>query len=328
MRLIAVLATLLTLGTAAQAQCVGKNLIDALPADDRAALTALTEAQPFATGNFWLATKGTQTVHLIGTYHFDDPRHAATLATLTPLIAGATTLLVEAGPVEEQALKDRIARDPGVLIRSSGKTLPEQVPEAEWQAIAAAATARGIPPFMAAKLQPWYLAVSLGIPPCAMAQVLTGKGLDAQIIAAATAAGIPVAALEPYDTIFRIFDRFSPEDQVSLIRASLATEHLSTDMAVTTADAYFREDTRLIWELTRLLSRDMPGFTPAELDAEFARMEDALMITRNRAWIPVIEAAAAKGPVLAAFGALHLSGQSGVLALLQQNGWTLTRQPL
>jgi uncharacterized protein YbaP (TraB family) len=63
------------------------------------------------------------------------------------------------------------------------------------------------------------------------------------------------------------------------------------------------------------------------VETEFAAMEDSLMIRRNRAWIPVLTRAAAKGPVLAAFGALHLSGAEGVLALLQAEGWTLERLP-
>jgi uncharacterized protein YbaP (TraB family) len=56
-------------------------------------------------------------------------------------------------------------------------------------------------------------------------------------------------------------------------------------------------------------------------------MEDALMVQRNQAWIPVLTRAAADGPVLAAFGALHLSGDQGVLALLQAEGFTLERLP-
>ena len=55
-----------------------------------------------------------------------------------------------------------------------------------------------------------------------------------------------------------------------------------------------------------------------------AKLEEALMISRNRAWIPVIEEAAAQGPVVAAFGALHLSGEDGVLNLLAKDGWTVT----
>jgi uncharacterized protein YbaP (TraB family) len=75
-------------------------------------------------------------------------------------------------------------------------------------------------------------------------------------------------------------------------------------------------------------SRSLPGYTPERIDAEFARMEELLMAARNRAWIPVLTDAAAAGPVFAAFGALHLSGEDGVLNLLQAEGFTLEELPL
>jgi uncharacterized protein len=78
----------------------------------------------------------------------------------------------------------------------------------------------------------------------------------------------------------------------------------------------------------RYQSLQLPDQPPEVVMAEFARMEDALMIRRNRSWIPVIEDAAAKGPVFAAFGALHLSGQDGVLNLLQGAGFKIERLEL
>lgn len=324
-RILATLAALFFLAGHAYAQCVGQNLIEALSPADRAMLDAATAKSPYPAGNYWRATRGDQTVTLIGTYHFDDPRHAATITALTPMIAAASTVLVEAGPDEEAALQAHLARDPGAMLITSGPTLPEQLAEADWQALAAAMRARGIPPFMAAKFQPWYIAAVLGIPPCAMATAASSKGLDGMVIDAATNAAVPIKALEPYDTIFGIFGGMSNEDQLSMIKSTLVLEEFSTDFSVTLADTYFSQDTRLIWEFMRQQALAMPGYTQAQIDGEFARMEEALMSKRNRAWIPVIAAAAAQGPTFAAFGALHLSGQDGVLALLEREGFKLER---
>ena len=78
----------------------------------------------------------------------------------------------------------------------------------------------------------------------------------------------------------------------------------------------------------RFISYDMPGYTRDQIDADFARMEELVSSSRNRAWIPVLTEAAASGPVFTAFGALHLSGQDGVLNLLQKEGFTLEELPL
>lgn len=324
-RLVPIALCLMGLALPAHAECVGQNLVatmDAAPRDD---LMARTHAVPYAQGNFWKATKDGQEITLIGTYHMDDPRHAETLARLEPALAAAKTVMVEAGPEELSALKDRLGREPGLMVITDGPTLPEQLPPEVWDKLSAAMQARGVPGFMAAKMQPWYLSMVLSIPPCALQAMGEDRGLDAMVIEAAGARGLPVKALEPYDTIFSIFDALKREEQLSMITTSLALEDQSEDLSVTMAEAYFAEEPRLIWEFSREMALSLPDYTPERVAHEFGVMEAAMMNRRNQAWIPVLTAAAAEGPVLAAFGALHLSGDQGVLALLQAEGFALER---
>ena len=318
----------LCLATPLAAQCVGSNLITALPAAEQAALRARADLQPFANGNFWRASRGDEVIHIIGTYHFDDPRHDATMAILAPVLASAQTLLVEAGPEEEAALIARMSAEPSLMINTDGPTLPQLLPPAEWQRLSEALNNRGIPPFMAAKFRPWYLSMMLSIPPCDIELAATAKGLDGLLIDAAIAQGLNVKALEPYDTIFGIFGAMTVADQLAMITSTLALEDKSTDMSITLADTYFAQEGRLIWEFTRDLTQKLPGYTPEQVEKDFTVMEEALMKKRNRAWIPVIEAAAAQGPVLVGFGALHLSGEAGVLNLLADQGYEIDLLPL
>lgn len=322
------LLALLLLTSPLAAQCSGKNLIETLPAAELETLRAAADAAPHAIGNFWAAKRGDEVIHLIGTYHFDDPRHQVTLTALAPWLENAQTLLVEAGPDEEAALKSRLAREPELMVNIDGPTMPEILPPADWARLSQALSDRGIPPFMAAKFRPWYLTMLLGIPACDMANAASAKGLDAQLIASAQAQGLKIAALEPYDTVFGIFDTMPQQDQVDMITSALAMESKSADMSVTLADAYFAQDSRLIWEFLRAETLKLPDYAPERVQKEFDAMEESLMISRNRAWIPVIEAAAKTGPVVVAFGALHLSGQQGVLHLLEAQGYLVERLPL
>lgn len=324
-RLFCALSALLLLALPAAAECRGRNLLaDLSPTEDRALEAAVAE-QPHAEGNLWRATRGDSVLHLVGTYHLDDPRHDAAMATLRPLLDAATTLLVEAGPDEEQALRRAMAERPELMYLTEGPSLMQRLPPADWDALAAAMEARGMPAFMAAKLQPWYVSLMLGVPACGLAEAMQANGLDHRLMDAAAAAGVPVRALEPYDTLFGLFASLSESEQIEMIRTALLMEDRAADHAVTLSDLYFAEDSRRMWELLRLQARDMPGYTREKADAEFARMEELLMSRRNRAWLPVIEAAAAQGPTIAAFGALHLSGHEGVLALLEGAGWQLER---
>jgi uncharacterized protein len=312
----------------ALAQCEGENILESLPPGELAALQARADAAPFAQGNFWRASRGDAEITIIGTYHLGDARHDRTMEALGPLITEARTVLVEAGPEEEAKLMARMAEDPSGMLIMSGPSLMEQLPPEDWARLSKAMEERQIPSFMAAKFQPWYISVLLSVPPCAMASLTEQTGLDHQVMAAAKNAGVPIRALEPYDTVLRLFGGMAAQDQIEMVKTSLVMESRAADSAVTLADAYFAENCRIVWELLQDQALTLPGYTPERVESEFGMMEEMLMNSRNRAWIPVLEGAATEGPVLAAFGALHLSGEEGVLNLLAREGWALERLPL
>lgn len=186
---------------------------------------------------------------------------------------------------------------------------------------------RGIPSALAEKLRPWFVSMMLSIPPCALQLAAADGGLDARMIEAATTAALAIVALEPFDTALGLFDGLTLDEQILMIRNALQVEPQSEDFLTTTADAYFKGESRLIWEFSRHIALALPGADMAQTNADFIRAEAVLMSDRNRAWIPRIIAALHDGPAFAAFGALHLSGDAGVLALLQAEGFTITPLP-
>lgn len=313
----------LTPATSPAAECNGRDLIAALPAESQAALRARAEV-PFARGNLWTATKDGGSITLVGTYHLNDPRFDPVIAALGPVLDKASALLVEAGPEEETALKAKIAAEPGLILLPQGPTLPERMTETDWQRLSDALKARGMVPFMVAKMQPWLVASMLEMPACMFPLAAgTDQGLDKRLMAEADRRGVPIHSLEPFDTVLKIFANFSTEDQLAMLNQTVAADADSADMAATLSAAYFAGESRLFWEFSRQEMTHLPGMTPTEVDREMGLVEVAMITSRNEAWIPVLEQAARKGPVLAAFGALHLPGEKGVLNLLAQQGWTV-----
>jgi uncharacterized protein len=311
------------------AECRGQDLLPGLPPEHRAAIATALDKTPYARGNAWRATRGSQVVDIVGTYHFDDPRHDLVMAALRPQIDVASVVLVEAGPQETDQLKSEMATRPDLLFIMKGPTLPELLPDADWRALSDALAERGVPAMFAAKMQPWYATMMLSTPPCMMAELAGGetRGLDIRIIERAQERRIPIRALEPYDTAFKLFQNLPQDLQVEMIRMTLAMGDQSDDMMTTLTKAYFDEDARVTWEFGRIAAYEMPDMTHEKVDADYAVLEQALMIQRNESWIPVIEDAARKGRVFAAFGALHLSGDHGVLALLEKAGFRIERRP-
>lgn len=338
------LATFLALSVApvsAGAMCTGDDLLASMAADKRAALMAAADAVPNSHGILWQAERPDARVILLGTYHMNDPRHAAIVTRIDDFLPDSAALLVEAGPEEEARLKKAMAEDVGVMINTSGPTLPERLSPEEWKSLSAAALERGLPPFMAAKMKPWVLTMMLSMSPCMLAeQQAAGKmnGLDAQVMDRARAAAVPITALEPWDTVLRLFAGLSPQDELDMVRGSLLSARTADDNAATLANAYFNEVPQLIWELSRQMALDAGEMAPETVAAQMALAQEILMDQRNRAWVPVIEQTLAEAgasgtggaPVQAvvAVGALHLPGEQGLLSLLAARGFTLTRLPL
>ncbi|MEO1639426.1 MAG: TraB/GumN family protein [Pseudomonadota bacterium] len=325
------LVTAFTLTTAAlpvAAACTGESYFDRLTAEQRSTLDQAVADIPFSEGLIWTATKDADTITVVGTMHIFDPRLEAIRARVADAVTSSDIVLVEATPEDEAALQELIVTDPGRLFIVDGPTLPEQLDPETWEMIAAAATERGIPGFMAAKMQPWYLSLMLAIPPCAMTDMAAGvRGLDQMIMDDATAAGVPLQAVESFMTLFEIFQTETLEDQVDMLRVNLMTPDLQQEMFVAMLDRYFAEDVGRLWEMSRLAVSEIPELDPVEGAAMFAEMEEGLLNQRNRNWIPVIlEATEAHDEIVLAVGAAHLIGDEGVLQLLQNDGWTLTRQ--
>lgn len=314
------------------AECVGRNLMDALPAGRMAEIRARADAAPFARGLLWQATKGEARIVLVGTYHFGDDRLDPMLDRLRPEVAGAAALLVEAGPTEEAALEKALRADPTLMADPTGPTLPERLDKPDWDRLSAAMTARGVPAVVTSRLRPWYVATMLGLSPCMLRQAAEGAqiaGLDHRLIDAAGAAGTPVRALEPWDTLFKVFSGMTPREEVEMIRSALPQAEQADDYATTLTDAYFDGEVWLLWEFGRFDAYDTSGLSRSEVDEMMDLTQRQLMDSRNSAWIaPLTQAAEAAGgagkPVVAAFGALHLPGEHGVLKLLQDRGWTIS----
>jgi uncharacterized protein YbaP (TraB family) len=176
---------------------------------------------------------------------------------------------------------------------------------------------------MVLRMQPWYVMILLGMAGC-NGTIDPNGGLDMRLIRAAEAAGLPVAAVEPSDTILTLFSDVSRADQIALLSSAIAEVDQTGNALATLTEAYFRGEVRLIWEFTVWQAAQRPGVTPEEVAQEAALMDEVMIAGRNRAWIPVIETAAEAGPIFVAVGALHLPGEEGVLNLLARNGWQIT----
>ncbi|MFW2588675.1 TraB/GumN family protein [Sagittula sp. SSi028] len=327
-RLFILLAALCGLATAGQAQCTGTDIRSQLTEAEQAEVAQRLAQTPYPTGNHWIATRGEERLHLIGTVHLSDDRLDGPAERLAPIIQDASLLLLEMNAEDSATLEAQIASDPSLFLLD-GQSLPDLLDQADWVQLSNALEARGMPPFMGARMKPWYVSVLLSMPACMASQVAEMNGLDHRLEQIAEDAGVATASLEPYDTAIRLFAEIPMETQLSMIRAALAPSDVNEDLFETLLATYFTEDHALGQLVLEVVSPRVTPLDDAENEAVFDSMNDALLTARNTAWITALEQALAdtEGTVVAAFGAAHLAGETGVLALLEAEGYALERAP-
>ena len=316
----------MTMPAMASALCSAEGFENLMAAEDLAELHTLSAQTPFGAGLYWTAEKDGTELVLLGTMHLPDPRHDALLARVAPDLERSDILLVEATLEDQAALQTQIANNPDMMMITNGPSLIDQLDETTWNIIREASIARDLPGFMAAKMQPWALSMTLAIPPCAMAAMTANDaGLDGMLMVRAAELNIPVAALEAWQDMLALLMAGTFEEQLAALRLSVVEPAIQDAMISTLMDSYFEGETAYGWHISKYVIDFMPDADPAEFDAQMQQLEDELLTARNQNWIPVIKnAVQSHDAVFVAFGAAHLMGETGVLQLLENDGWTVT----
>ncbi|MEO9827005.1 MAG: TraB/GumN family protein [Paracoccaceae bacterium] len=320
---LVLLTALLALPIQAMAQTCGtRDLIAELGDQDRARLDALVAPHAYPEGNFWTATKGDTTVTVAGTIHIPDPRLAPIVEMLKDTVTNADLLILEATAEDEAGLQSLAAEKPEMFFITEGPTLIEILGEEDWARVNDRLSAMGIPGFFAAKFQPWYLSLTLAIPPCAITAIQSGgRGLDRQLEEIAVGANVPLAALDNTEAVLQIFANEPLEDQIDGLMITLEIQSDGDATSSTLIEAYFDGRVRETWEFGRIQVEQAGIENGAEL---FEEVNQSLLIGRNEDWEPKMNAMIEGNQnVVIAVGAAHLSGESGVLKALERAGYTL-----
>lgn len=196
---------------------------------------------------------------------------------------------------------------------TDGTTLESHIGSKLYQRAVAAMAAQGMPEIMVAGMKPWAVAVILMTPP-----TRTGMVLDLLLYQRALADGKPVDGLETPMEQMGVFDQLSAKDQVALLEDTL--DKLSTihRMLEELKAAYLARDLKRLVEISDASMRDSdPGLVE--------RFNNKLITERNHRMVERLRPRLRRGRQFIAVGALHLPGEHGLLRLLDQQGYRVTR---
>lgn len=332
-RFVAPTLAWLGLAAGAAADCGGgRDLLAELETSDPAAwrqVMAEAQAEPDAVGVYWrIEAPGAAPSYLLGSYHVPHPLIDQTPAAPMKALAGARAMLMEMAPQEAARLGAILQSDPGLLANldhpSLKTVMEEQLGAGAFDPVEAALTALGLPAGQAAALRPWFVAISLATPSCAMADLAGGAGaMDMRFARRAGELGLPVIGMETWETLLPTLqrDEWSPE---SLAALELAARDVGRgrDLHTTAARLYVAETVWPIWTFGQWEARR------AGLDAGADESRQLLIKDRNLRFVEAATPELRRGGVFVIVGAMHLGGEGGMLELLRARGFEVAREPL
>jgi uncharacterized protein YbaP (TraB family) len=312
----------------AAAQCGGADLLARMKIADPAGHAALfQQAHAVANprGKFWRVRRdGTPDSYLFGTFHDTGIARQPISPAVARALESARLMLVEVSTEEQARMQARMAGDPAFVIDTSRTGLSGQLTAAEQAVAERALAARGVTLQIADKLRPWMLFSLLAVPQCVLREAQQGEPtLDALLISNAAGAGIPVVGLETYqqaiDSIASIPTDMMDELLLEMLRDLSGEE----DARRTSVELYQAGEIAAIWEFSVISGAETVG--AARSREIFDQLAELLLGTRNRAWMDIMLPQLEAGGVFAAFGAMHLVGEAGVIELLRAEGFEVTR---
>lgn len=254
------------------------------------------------------------TVYLAGSVHLLSSEYYP-LAPAFDEAFSASDLLVE--EVDMAEMLDPAAQ--AMLLRRgmmpSGQTLESVLSPDTMTAVRAKVTELGLPLQPLQLFKPWSLALTLQGLEWQKAGFNAELGLDRHFYDLARTAGKAVQGLETLEFQIGQFDGLPMPLQDRMLAETLR------EMA-TTKDAV--GDLARAWK-----AGDAPAIEKVvlkDLESE-PEMYQRLLVARNNAWLPKIEALFARPrPAMVIVGAAHIVGRDGLLQKLRAKGYTVTQQ--
>jgi uncharacterized protein len=305
-------------------QCGGKDMLAEMAAKepqlhkrvmDQAAKLENTEAI------LWKVEKtGVAPSFLFGTIHMPDKRVATLQEKAQAAFNGAKTVALEIANTSDSALMEAMGKVPELLAYTDGSTLEGQLTPDEYKKVQALVAKSGMPGELATLLKPWLVSMLMSISDCQRLQLVAGAdALDKRLEKDAKARGATIVGLETAEGQLSALASVPNDQQILMLKSGLVYADRTDDMTETLVQLY----------LTRKLGATMPfqfalgeksGITPAAFDG----FNKILLVDRNAKMRDAAKPLFDKGEAFVAVGALHLSGKTGLVALLREAGYTVT----
>lgn len=267
--------------------------------------------EPFGQGLLWrISGKGKADSFVLGTIHIADARVSTLAPPVRDTLARSRTLATE--PLAETF----DARVSELEEFDDGRRLETLVGTEAFGQLRDELTAQGMPERVIKRLKPWAAMMRIARQP----RNGDEPTLDEHLLRAAQGRRMRVISLELVEEQIASFDAIPLDSQVAMLKHVLRNRDAIAATAEPTIGAWLRGD---LAALARIADRSVERHPAMEYHyRQFERhlIRNRTLLMHHRLLMPLRE-----GSVFVAVGASHLHGRQGLLALLQKDGYRVTR---
>lgn len=272
-------------------------------------------------GYIWKVEKDGAVVHLLGSIHLGDAKMYPLRDEIEEAFESSDHLVVEVNIAQEPD-KQTAAEIAALQTYADGTTLKDHVSADTYARVQAFLEELGLPTDAYDTYKPWAVYLDMVNYAAATEGYQGGIGIDMYYLSRAIAANKPILELESYSSQIKVFDSYSKELQESQVNEALDGIF---GVAETTASTEPALDVLAgLW-----IQGDDAGLE--ELVAEFQQnteLYEKLLKNRHAGMMEKIEgylSNESKDSYFVVAGYLHMLGKDGLITLLKEKGYTVTR---
>jgi uncharacterized protein len=272
-------------------------------------LPVLAKAEPA----IWVVKGPHATVYLFGTIHALQPDHPWQSGKINAAIKESGTLWLEIpNPDDSESMRPLIMElglDPAHPL--SSKLTPEQLTKLNKAAVALPGGEGTLE-----MMKPWLAGMMLSIAPVLQAGYDPNSGVEFALKPEFTKASKPVKGFETADQQIHYFADMSEKAQIDFLASELDDADSAVDKFKQLVAAWYAGDVAKLDELNNADFRD-----------KYPDLFQILVVKRNQNFTTQIEELLkGDGVNFVAVGAGHLVGKDGVPAMLEKQGYKVTRE--
>lgn len=258
--------------------------------------------------------------YLFGTLNLTDDRLQQLPPKVSAAMMSARRIAVEIEDVSpsrnNEAMKSMLPR----VVVEGEQRLDKSLRPAELKLASVSLGRTSLSPDVQSRVRPWVVNVAMETTDCERSRIIAGKlSMGGEIARKAEDRGVGTMGLETVELQFQALAEVSDEDQLAMLKARLAMADRVNDLTETMIQLYLKRDLGAMWPLKVALAKkagvDAKAFESYYENAIAARTKRM----RDRAHMHL-----QRGGIFIAMDAQSLPGPAGMIALLQEFGYTLT----